>query len=93
MEKPTLTILSSKGPGRRAEFGQDNNPLLRLVLIFVRLYDDRIDLDPMYPPIRPSGGDRDEETSSKLNLVNDDTDIKHAPPGSELAHSYYQMPI
>ena len=90
LEKPTLTILSLKGPERQVEFGQGNNPLLRLVLIFARLYDNRTDLDPTYPAIRPSGGDRDKETGSKLNLANDDSEIKHAPPGSELACSYYQ---
>ncbi|KAL8793243.1 MAG: hypothetical protein Q9195_004179 [Heterodermia aff. obscurata] len=42
------------------------------------LYDDRIDLDSTYPATRPSGG---EETGSKLNLTNGDSEIKHAPPG------------
>ena len=90
LEKRASTILSLRDLARRAEFGQSNTRLLSLVLTFARLYDDRIDLDSTYPAIRPSGRDRDEETGPTLNNANEDWEIKHAPPGSELARSYCQ---
>ena len=78
-------ILCLRDPVRRAEFGESVDPFLTQVLTFDRLYDDRVDLDPTYPALRPSGGESNDYTASNLDVANEDREIIHAPPGSELA--------
>ena len=67
--------------------------LSRSVLNVQRRFDERTPLDPIYPAVKPSRGDKELWYDLKSGASDTVSDLSHAPPGSDTILMNYHVKL